>query len=245
YYRLLPAPLREGVLDPLLRRIPVLSGSAFKDRARLLRKWGRVASLAPQEQFIQSGVYLDAADLARLVPGGLPGDPAAAHREAFARAAGADWVNQMLYVDSKVFLPSLNLNYNDKMGMAASVEIRVPFLDREFAQWAAWNVPPSLKIRGGETKHILRRALADDLPAEVLRQNKASFGAPVGYWLEHELKEMTDDLLSESSLKARGWLEPGAVRRMIAEHRERRRDWGMQLWQFLTLELWARQFRAD
>ena len=57
----------------------------------------------------------------------------------------ADFLNQMLYVDTKIFMTSLNLTYNDKMSMASSVEVRVPFLDREFAEFVAWNVPPKMK----------------------------------------------------------------------------------------------------
>ncbi len=77
----------------------------------------------------------------------------------------ADFLNQMLYLDTKIFMPSLNLNYNDKMSMASSVEVRVPFLDRELAEFAAWNVPPNLKLKGflrPTTKHIFRRAMQDD-----------------------------------------------------------------------------------
>ncbi|MBI4061613.1 MAG: asparagine synthase (glutamine-hydrolyzing) [Elusimicrobia bacterium] len=240
-YRRLPALLRRGVLDPLMRCAPVLNGTPFKGYARLIRKWGRSASLEPREQFIQDGTSLDAAQIEALSPG-LPGDSSAMHRAAFDRIAHADALSQMLYVDSHTFMPSLNLNYNDKMSMASSVEVRVPFLDRELVQWAAWNIPSSMKIRGSTTKWILREAMRGLLPEEVLRQPKASFGAPVGYWLMGELREMTDDLLSERRLRERGWLNPQAARRMIDEHRRGTHDWALQIWQFLTLELWAQQF---
>lgn len=240
-YRRLPAVLRRGVLDPLMRSAPVLHGTPFKNLTRLMRKWGRSASLEPRDQFIQASVYLNEDQIEELCPG-LPGGAGASHRAAFDRIAHADPLNQMLYVDSHTFMPSLNLNYNDKMSMASSVEVRVPFLDWELAQWAAWNIPPSMKIRGGTTKWILREAMRDLLPEEVLRQPKASFGAPVGYWLSGELREMTDDLLSERRLRDRGWLNPKVVRRMIDEHRRGTHDWALQIWQFLTLELWAQRF---
>ncbi len=98
----------------------------------------------------------------------------------------ADFLNQMLYLDTKIFMTSLNLNYNDKMSMASSVEVRVPFLDRELAEFVAWNIPPHLKLKGflrPTTKHIFRHAMQDILPAEVLKQPKAGFAAPVDYWL--------------------------------------------------------------
>jgi asparagine synthase (glutamine-hydrolysing) len=240
-YRMLPSLLRRGVLDPLMRSAPVMNGTRLKELTRMARKWGRSASLEPREQFIKDGTYLYADQMAALAPG-LPGEPGRHHRVAFERTRYADPLNQMLYVDCQTFMPSLNLNYNDKMSMAASVEVRVPFLDHELAQWVADNVPPSLKIKGGTTKWILREAMRDLLPQEVLRQPKASFGAPVGYWLSGELKEMTDDLLSEKRLRERGWLNPQAVRRMVLEHRAGTHDWALQIWQFLTLELWAQKF---
>jgi asparagine synthase (glutamine-hydrolysing) len=151
----------------------------------------------------------------------------------------------MLYVDSKIFMASLNLTYNDKMSMASSVEVRVPFLDRELAEFVAWQVPPSLKLKGRlrpKTKYIFRRAMRDILPREVLQQPKAGFGAPVDYWLAHDLRPMVDDLLSASQVRKRGLFRPQAIERFIEEHRSGRRDWSMQLWQFLTLELWMQTF---
>ena len=134
-------------------------------------------------------------------------DPARRHRAAFAQVEDADFLNQMLYLDTKIFMASLNLTYNDKMSMASSVEVRVPFLDRELAEFVAWNVPPKLKLKGflrPTTKYIFRKAMKDILPREVLSQPKAGFAAPIDYWLANDLKEMTDDLLSESRIRERG-----------------------------------------
>jgi asparagine synthase (glutamine-hydrolysing) len=80
------------------------------------------------------------------------------------------------------------------------------------------------------------------LPAEVLQQPKAGFGAPVDYRLAHELKPMVDDLLSESRLKKRGIFQPDAVRSLVQQHRSGVQDWSMQIWQLLTLETWMEQF---
>jgi asparagine synthase (glutamine-hydrolysing) len=154
-------------------------------------------------------------------------------------------LNQMLYVDTKIFMTSLNLTYNDKMSMASSVEVRVPFLDREFAEFVAWNVPPHMKVMGGghpTRKYIFRKAMQDILPREVLRQPKAGFAAPIDYWLANDLKEMTDDLLSETRVRGRGLFRPRAVQSFIDQHRAGTRDWSMQIWQFLTLEIWMQTF---
>jgi asparagine synthase (glutamine-hydrolysing) len=157
----------------------------------------------------------------------------------------SDFLNQMLYLDTRIFMVSLNLNYNDKMSMASSVEVRVPFLDRELAEFAAWNIPPHLKLKGffqPTTKHIFRKAMQNVLPAEVLRQPKAGFAAPVDYWLANDLREMVDDLLSDTNIRKRGLFRPQAVRRFVDEHRSGSEDWSMQIWQFLTLENWMRIF---
>jgi asparagine synthase (glutamine-hydrolysing) len=102
-----------------------------------------------------------------------------------------------------------------------------------------------LKLHGSirpNTKYILRKAMAGTLPTEVLRQPKAGFGAPIDYWLAHELKPMVDELLSESRLKSRGIFQPDAVRSLVQQHRSGKQDWSMQIWQLLTLEIWMEQF---
>ena len=245
HYQKLPEFLRRRVIEPLLTGLPVLEGTSLKGPARMARKFGRSASLGLVDQFILNGTYLDHAELERVAAFPLDGDPAAAHRRVFEDSAGAHDLDRMMYADLRLFMPSLNLNYTDKTGMANSVEVRVPFLDHEFAHWAAWNIPPSMKINGGVRKWILRRAMDGVLPREVLRQPKASFGAPVGKWLAGPLREMTDDLLSEARLQRRGWLKPAVVAAMIREHREGSADWSMQIWQFLTLELWAQKFQES
>ncbi len=151
----------------------------------------------------------------------------------------------MLYLDMKIFMTTLNLTYNDKMSMASPVEVRVPFLNRELAEFVAWNVRPEWKLKGKwrpVTKHIFREAMRGMLPQEVLEQPKAGFAAPVDYWLAHELRPVVDDLLSEAQVKRRGLFRPETVRRFVDEHRRGAEDWSMQIWQLLTLETWMQMF---
>ncbi len=248
-YQKVPAGIR-GLIESRLSEMPSLRGTSAKGRVRLAKKMARSASLPPADRFVMNCTYLDAEqkrelyadDLAREI---AEADPALRHREAFERVADADFLNQMLYLDTKIFMTSLNLTYNDKMSMASSVEVRVPFLDRELAEFVAWNVSPRLKLKGflrPTMKHIFRQAMQDILPREVLEQPKAGFAAPVDYWLAHDLKEMVDDLLSPSQLRDRGLFRPETVRRFVEEHRSGAQDWSMQIWQFLTLELWMRTF---
>ncbi len=245
-YQRLPALLRRGLLEPLALAMPSMQGTPLSGRVRLAKKMARSGSLPPQDRFIMDATYLNAAQQKTLVSSALRnsnhGDPRQRHLDYFGRVSEADFLNQMLYLDTKAFMTSLNLTYNDKMSMASSVEVRVPFLDWELAEWVAWKVPPSLKLHGNTPKHILREAMRPLLPPAVLEQKKAGFGAPVDYWLTHDLREMTDDLLSESTLRRRGLFEPAEVRRLIDEHRAGRHDWSLQIWQFLTLEQWMQTF---
>ena len=248
-YQRIPRPLRAGI-ESVIGTLPGLRGTAMKGPIRLAKKMARSASLDPEGSFIRNCTYLDHAQKMSLYTVAVQdrlcaSDPEVCHHASFDAVHDADFLNQMLYLDTKIFMVSLNLNYNDKMSMASSVEVRVPFLDRGLAEFAAWNIPPDLKLKGflrPTTKHIFRHAMRDVLPAEVLRQPKAGFAAPVDYWLAHDLREMVDDLLSETNIRKRGLFRPETVRRFVDEHRSGAEDWSMQIWQFLTLENWMRIF---
>jgi asparagine synthase (glutamine-hydrolysing) len=248
-YQRIPGVLRSGI-ESSVNALPSLRGTPLKGRVRLAKKMVRSASFEPEDRFIRNCTYLDAGQKMGLYTAEVQdqvrvSDPAVCHHSSFDAVRDADFLNQMLYLDTKIFMTSLNLNYNDKMSMASSVEVRVPFLDRELAEFAAWNIPPHLKLKGflqPTTKHIFRKAMQDVLPAEVLRQPKAGFAAPVDYWLANDLCEMVDDLLSETNIRKRGLFRPEAVHRFVDEHRSGSEDWSMQIWQFLSLENWMRIF---
>ena len=246
-YQRIPAALRDGVIEPVISKLPSFRGTPIKGYVRLAKKMARSGSLPPEERFIADSIYLAEHEKAELYTADWAActavfDPMVRHRAYFGRVRHADFTDQMLYLDTKAFMVSLNLTYNDKMSMASSVEVRVPFLDVELAEWTARNIPAGLKVRGAVTKFILREAMKDWLPAEILRQKKAGFGAPVDYWLAKDLRGVVDDLLSAGRVRERGLFEPSAVQRMVREQRNGRRDWSMQIWQLLTLELWMRTF---
>src|ERR1700704_4431395 len=247
-YRRVPGLARSAAESAILA-LPSFRGTRMKGFVRLAKKMARSAALSPVEAFIRNCTYLDAqqkTELYALKSQQLAnGNPAAQHLAAFDKVRHADFLNQMLYLDTKIFMTTLNLTYNDKMSMASSVEVRVPFLDRDLAEFVAWNVRPESKLKGKwrpTTKHIFRKAMHSMLPDEVIRQPKAGFAAPVDYWLAHDLRPMVDDLLSESQVRRRGLFRPEVVRTYIDEHRLGAEDWSMQIWQLLTLEIWMQLF---
>lgn len=252
-YRRAPAFARTAAEKAMLA-FPGLRGTALKGPVRMGKKMARSAALSPSEAFIRNCTYLDAQQKRDLYAPALAAstgidpllfDPASRHLAAFNKVRGARFLNQMLYLDTKIFMPTLNLNYNDKMSMASSVEVRVPFLDRHLAEFVAWNVKPDWKLKGKwrpTTKYIFREAMRGMLPAEVLRQPKAGFAAPIDYWLAHDLRPLVDDLLSESQIRRRGLFRPEIVRSYVDAQRRGTEDWSMQIWQFLTLEIWMQLF---
>ena len=168
----------------------------------------------------------------------------AVHEALLEKVSDADRLTQMLYLDATLYLTSHNLNYTDKMSMAASVEVRVPFLDNEVVDLAA-SLPSNLKVRGGTTKYALRRAMNGILPQEVLKRGKTGFGAPIRAWLAGDLQPMVGDLLSDEQLNRRGLFEPTAVKALVEDNLQGRTDNSYAIWALLTLELWMQAYKVN
>ena len=116
------------------------------------------------------------------------------HSDIYNDNALPDQINRMCLADTRMFLPGLNLAYTDRASMAASVEVRVPFVDPIVAQ-AAFSIPGSAKIHQGQSKVALKQAAADWLPQEIVHRPKASFSAPLRAWVRGDLREVINDVL--------------------------------------------------
>jgi asparagine synthase (glutamine-hydrolysing) len=161
--------------------------------------------------------------------------------QAFRAEGPADLLDATMGVDAALYLPDDLLVKVDIASMAHGLEARSPFLDHEFMELAA-SIPSHLKVRGRETKRILKRALADDLPAPVLSRRKMGFGVPIDHWLRHELKELAHETLLGPRAAARGYFRQGAVRQLLEEHASGVAHWHYPLWTLLMLELWHRTY---
>jgi len=149
--------------------------------------------------------------------------------------------DQGLLRDLCDYLPNHNLLYTDKMGMAASIEVRVPLLDQELVELVTpWPFP--WKVHGTTTKRILRDAARGLVPDAIIDRPKAGFGAPYRTWLRYDLKEMWGDVLSESAVKRRGWFDWHGLQDIRRRSDSGRDDLYMLQWAVLTAELWAREF---
>lgn len=125
--------------------------------------------------------------------------------------------------------------------MAASLESRVPFLDHRFVEYVA-AMPARHKLHGWETKAVLRAAVKDVIPKEILTRGKMGFPVPFGRWLRGAYSPLLDDLVLGERAQARGLFQPAYLQHLVAEHRSGSWDHGERLWQLVNLELWQRIF---
>lgn len=155
--------------------------------------------------------------------------------------SNTDNLNKLLYLEMKTFLPDHNLNYTDKMSMAAGVEVRVPYLDQDLVALLS-TMPVRYKMKGSTTKYILKKVAEKYLDHDVIYRKKTGFGAPVRVWIKNEMKDMIAERLSSSRLKEIGFLDVSAVHQLIAANQAGKVDAAYSIWGLLAIESWLTQF---
>jgi asparagine synthase (glutamine-hydrolysing) len=224
---------------PLVERIPSSSRRVSLDyRARrfvraahlpaLERHHGWKEILAPEVR---------AQLLAGVHDGRPPRDPLDQLRERFAQTAGAEPLARLQDVDLAPYLADDLLTKTDRMSMAHSLEVRVPFLDPHVAELAL-ALPTAAKVRGLAKKRLLRSVAGTLLPREIARGAKRGFSIPMAAWLRGPLLPVACDLLSPTALTQRGLLDARVVTRLLDEHVARREDHSRALWGLLCFVLW-------
>jgi asparagine synthase (glutamine-hydrolysing) len=244
-YGRLPAAPRTGVRFAV-DRIPVSVGGRGLRYARWAKRFLTFAELPEEPRFRRSYTMYDPAELRALVSPDLAGyvdQVIDEHSEIYLDNSLDDEVNRMCLADSRLFLPGLNLAYTDRASMAASVEVRVPFVDPVVAR-AAFSISGGDKIRHRQGKVALKRAAEKWLPREIVYRPKASFGTPLRAWVRNDLREVINDVLVNGELAGSGMIQAGQLRRLIQDEQSGREDRAKQIWQLLTLELWCRNVRS-
>jgi asparagine synthase (glutamine-hydrolysing) len=236
-FEYLPAVARRKVLLPLSRRLPQIAPG---------KNFLRNIALDPAARYVDSLSLFDERAKRRLLSEKAARalrnhNSATEFRRLFNLPASAERIDHLLYLDSKTYLPGDILTKVDRMSMAHSIETRAPLLDHKLIEYVQ-TMPGALKLRGLETKYILKRAVAGLVPDEIIHRQKKGFGVPIRQWFKRELKDLLQDTLNDQRTRERGLLNPRAVGRLMAEHQLGRRDHAHQLWSLLTLELWHRAF---
>ena len=241
YWTWLPGAARQA-----LRRM----SSRLSQKAALSRRLTKAfvhADLPPDQRLVGYFLWADAARVRGLF--------APQHRNALGdnnmAAPLADYhgtlppglppLQRMLALEQRFFLADHNLPYTDKMSMAAGVEVRVPFLDRDLVRLAN-GLPPEFKQRGVEGKWVLKKAMEPYLPRDVIYRPKTGFNAPWRHWLHHELRGWVRDILSADTLRRRGLFDPKAVAALVADDDAGRVDASFTILSLMCIETWCREF---
>jgi asparagine synthase (glutamine-hydrolysing) len=218
---------------------PALAAAGRPASLRLRRRMGMPPGLARQLDW--SRVF-DAGAIDELAAAPLPGEGALLAAQAdlardWERRAARDPVNARLEADRALFLPGDLLPKVDRMSMAVSLEVRVPYLDEDLADYVL-SLPGSCKVRVTRGKTVLRRVARRLLPASILRRPKQGFDVPIGAWLRGPLREAMTDLLSPAAVRRRGLFRPEVVTRWVEEHLAGVPGRGEPLWLLVALEGW-------
>lgn len=243
-YNLIPSTIRNGLIEKIIRFLPASKSPTFRNAKKFIRS----ANLPTIDRYMGYRTYFNDSEKKNLYTENLKkelqivsSDPFKEHMAFFNQVKPFDLLSQIMYVDLKTFLPCLNLMYTDKMSMAASVEVREPFLDYELVE-TFFKMPSHLKLKGLTRKYALKKAMEGLVPSEIIWRKKAGFGAPIRSWITGNLKEMIFDLISEKSLKKRGYFNHAFYKKMIDDEFSGKEYYSNQIWQLLTLELWHKEF---
>jgi asparagine synthase (glutamine-hydrolysing) len=241
-YRRLPGLLRHGLVEPVVGRLPVANRRRGYRSVRWAKRFVAFASLPEEAAFRRSYTHYDVDEFHELLDPELwpHVDRLVAEHAAVYAEGPDDQVNRMCYTDTRMFLPGLNLAYTDRASMAASTEVRVPYVDKEVVA-AAFAIPGHRKIVRTERKAILKQAAEPWLPREIVYRPKGLFSAPLRAWIRRDLQDMVEDLVAGGNLVTSGMLDKNAVRALIDDDRAGLADRSKEIWQLLTLELWHRQ----
>jgi asparagine synthase (glutamine-hydrolysing) len=200
----------------------------------------------PLERYFRLVTYQRRETLRRLLSDELvdvarSGPDGATFSRLAAEGRAPDYVSTLQHIDIATYLPDDILAKVDRASMAVSLESRVPLLDHRLMEFVA-TVPSGLKLRNGGGKYLLQRAMAQDLPAEILTRKKMGFGVPLGAWFRRELRDMTRDVLLGARARQRSIFRAAEVENLLATHDAGRRDCSARLWSLICFELWMQQW---
>jgi asparagine synthase (glutamine-hydrolysing) len=217
-----------------------------RNRMRKAKRFLLVAGRPMDERYAHWVTFFDEPDKGNLyspamrasINGHRPGDWM---RAFFEEAKSLSPVDAAMSADVQSYLPYDLLVKVDITSMANSLEARSPLLDHEVMEFAA-RLPVDFKLRGRESKYLLKRAFSDLLPKPNVDRPKMGFAVPIGEWFRGPLRPLLEDaLLSEQSAR-RGYFQHAWIRRLVSDHLDFRADHGFKLWNLMLLELWHREF---
>jgi asparagine synthase (glutamine-hydrolysing) len=241
--RLLPPPAQRAV-GALVNRLP--PSARYGSLEFLLKQFARALPYAPEvrTQLLLGGLTpLEQAHL--LSPGARRRlgvfDPYAELTGTMAATPHRDPIERLIYHHCRFYLADQTLVASDRATMAASLEARAPLLDHALVELAS-RIPTSLKLKGWTTKHLLKQAVADLLPASIITRRKQGLGVPIAAWLRGPLRGVLEERLARARVARRGLFDPSTVERLIAEHVAGRQNHRKVLWALLMFDAWCDRY---
>lgn len=242
-YKRVPQVLRRGIVEPLVRLLPVKTKNlSFDYKARRFITGVNYDTVA--RHHIWFGSFSPEQQEQLLTPEALSatdGEIYANARQIADECDNDDLVTQMQSVDTRLYLAEDILTKVDRASMAVSLEVRAPFLDPRVAEFAA-SLPCNYKLRRMKTKYILKKAVEDMLPSFVTRRGKKGFGVPVAEWLKVKLRPLARDLLSPERVRRAGVFNADYIAQLQDEHERGVANHRKLLWTLLMFELWHESF---
>lgn len=240
-YQKVPSVLRRPVRS-VVDRLPVATANRGYRSVRFAKRFLSFAELPEETAFRRSYTMYDHAELTALLNPDLRptvDDVLTEHADTYHDNSLSDFVNRMCLADSRLFLPGLNLTYTDRSSMAASTEVRTPFVDVEVVK-AAFAIPGSQKIVRRQGKMALKKAAESILPSEIVYRPKGLFSAPLRAWMSRDLAPLVREVVNDGLLVRNGFLRREALQRLVTEDASGQQDRSKHLWHVLTLEHWYR-----
>jgi asparagine synthase (glutamine-hydrolysing) len=230
------------LLRPLVDRLPSSSGKVSFDYKA--KRFVRAAHLPPVERHHAWKEIFSADAQDELLSDSRTSDPLDVYRARYGETEGAEELARLQDLDLGIYLVDDLLVKTDRASMAHSLEARVPFLDPVVAELAL-ALETKQKVRGFSKKRLLRRAAAPLVPREIIRGRKQGFSIPVAAWLRGDLAGFARDALSSETIERQGYLDPGAVTRVLDEHITGEEDLSRQIWGLLNFTLWYDRYARE
>ncbi|MBK7392224.1 MAG: asparagine synthase (glutamine-hydrolyzing) [Chloracidobacterium sp.] len=242
-YARVPSILRKGFIEPVVKRLPVSTKNmSFDYKAKRFVRGANLNTVERHHSWFGSFSREEQTQL--LTPEILAAsddDIYRGPRELLALCDATTEIEQMQFLDINYYMAEDILTKVDRAAMAVSLETRAPFLDPRVGQFAA-SLPLAYKLSGKSGKHILKKAMADLLPANILHRPKKGFGIPIAEWLKGRLNPLMHYLLASARLKDQGIFNVEYVQQLIAEHERGTASHHKQLWTLLVFQLWYDNF---
>jgi len=242
YYHKVPKFLRNGFMTKFVDIVP--PSSKKKGIVNRVKRFVEGTKLPEDLRHTRWMIFMQEAEKALLYnddmkSGILEKDPYKFIRHYFANSSYLknDETSQQMYVDIKTYLVDDILVKVDRMSMATSLEARVPYLDYRFVELSA-SIPSHLKLKGKQTKHILKKSMEDLLPHDILYRGKEGFSIPIKNWLKKDLKPMLTDILSPKKVAREGFFNPQYIEKLITEHMRGYKNHSHRLWALMIFGKW-------